>query len=128
MNERAKSNWFLAATMAAATLVPAGMVTAVLVGARGPDPADTPAASLLAAQSAADTPTEQVSAPIIVENPLDMTQQHHAMMDQMRASVSATMNELMNRDPMWQMMRSSDFIADFEKHEQDIDRMLARGG
>jgi hypothetical protein len=57
-----------------------------------------------------------------------MTEQHHVMIDQMRTSVSAPMNELMSRDPMWQMMRSTDFIAEFEKHEQDIDRMLARGG
>ena len=95
MNERAKSNWLVAATRAAVTLVPAGMVTAVLVGARGPDPADIPAASLSSAQPAADTPTEQLSVPIDVQSPLDMTEQHHAMMDQMRASVSASMNELM---------------------------------
>ena len=37
------------------------------------------------------------------------------MMDQMRASLDASMNELMNRDAL-------------ERHEQDIDRMLARGG
>ncbi len=40
---------------------------------------------------------------------------------------SATVNELMNRDPMWQMMRSSAVIADLEKHEQNIDRMLGLG-
>ena len=50
------------------------------------------------------------------------------MTDQMRASVSATMNELMNRDPMWQMMRSTALIADLEKHDQDIARMLGLGG
>ena len=128
MNEPTKSKWFFAATIAAVTLVPAGMVTAVLVGARGDDPADARAPSVSVAQPPAGSATEQVSAPVIVRSPLDMTQQHHAMMDQMRASVSATMNELMNREPMWQMLRSTAFIADLEKHEQDIDRMLARGG
>jgi hypothetical protein len=57
-----------------------------------------------------------------------MVQQHQAMMDQMRASLSPAMADLMNRDPMWQMMRSGAFIALLEEHEQDIDRMLGRGG
>ena len=128
MNDSTQSKWFFAATMAVVTLVPAGMVAAVLVGARGADPADARAPSVSVAQPPRGSATEQVSAPIIVRSPLDMTQQHHAMMDQMRASVSATMNELMNRDPMWQMMRSPALIADLEKHEQDIDRMLGLGG
>lgn len=126
MNERAKNNWILAAVMTAFTLVPAGMVTAVLIGARGADPPD--ARTPRSAAQSADIPVERVSAPVTVQSPLDMTQQHHAMMDQMRASVSATMNQLMNSDPMWQMMRSSALIADLEKHEQEIDLMLARGG
>lgn len=128
MNGSTKSKWYFAATMAVVTLVPAGMVSAVLIGARGADPADAFVPSVSVAQSPVGSATEQESAPVIVERPLDMTQQHHAMMDQMRASVSATMNELMNRDPMWQMMRSTAFIADLEKHEQDIDRMLGLGG
>ena len=57
-----------------------------------------------------------------------MIQLHDSMMDQMRASLDASMNELMNRDPMWQMMRSSTYLDALESHEQDIDRMLARGG
>ena len=50
------------------------------------------------------------------------------MMDQMRVSVSEAMTNLMNTDPMWQMMRSGAFLVALEQHEQDIDRMLARGG
>lgn len=127
MKEPMKNKWFLAATMAALTMVPAGVVTAVLVGASAPDPADTRAPPVSVAQSPASIATEQLSAPVIVQSSLNMTEQHHAMMDQMRASVSATMIELMNRDPMWQMMRSSALIADLEKHEQEIDRMLGLG-
>ena len=125
MNDSTQSKWLSVAVVAALTLVPFGLVAAVLVGARGPDPADTFAAPASTVQSPA---TQQVSLPDVAQSPLDMTQQHHDMMDQMRASVSATMNELMNRDPMWQMMRSPALIADLEQHEQDIDRMLGLGG
>ncbi len=128
MNEPTKDKWFLAATLAAVTLVPTGIVSAVFVGASGPDPADTYPPRVSVAQSPSGVATEAMSAPVIVRSPPDMIQQHHAMMDQMRSSVSATMNELMNSDPMWQMMRSSALIADLERHEQDIDRMLGRGG
>lgn len=127
MNEPTKSKWFLAATLAAVTLVPVGMVSAVLVGASGPDPADTYPPRVSVAQPPSGVATEAMSAPVIVRGPPDMIKQHDAMMGQMRASVSATMNELMNSDPMWQMMRSSALIADLEQHEQEIDRMLGLG-
>ncbi len=125
MKESAKSTWFSVAALAAVTLVPLGLVGAVLVGARGPDPSDSFAAHVSTTQSPA---TPRASMPVFGQSPLDMTEQHHEMTDQMRASVSATMNELMNRDPMWQMMRSTALIADLEKHDQDIARMLGLGG
>lgn len=128
MNGSTKSKWYLAATFAAVTLVPVGMVSAVLFGANGPDPVHSNPPRVSVAQAPSGIATEAVSAPIIVRSPPDMIEQHHAMMDQMRASVSETMNALMNSDPMWRMMRSSALIADFERHEQDIDRMLGRGG
>lgn len=128
MKETTKSRWFLAATVAALTLLPVGMVSAVLVGASEPDPAHVNTPSVSVARPPSDTAPEAVSAPIIVRSSPDMIQQHHAMMDWMRSSVSATMTDLMNNDPMWQMMRSSAFIADLEQHEQDIDRMLGRAG
>ena len=128
MNEPTRSKWFLAATLAAVALVPVGMVSAVFAGASGTDPADTYPPRVSVTQSPTGIATEAMSAPVIVQSPPDMIQQHHAMMDQMRSSVSATMNELMNSDPMWQMMRSSALIGDLEQHEQDIDRMLGRGG
>lgn len=125
MRDSTKTKWFSAVGVSALILVPVGLVTAVLVGARGADPADSFAAPASTTQTSS---TPQVSAPVVLQNPLNMTQQHDAMMDQMRVSVTATMNELMNRDPMWQMMRSTTLIADLEKHERDIDRMLGRGG
>lgn len=127
MSERSRANWIVAATMAVAILVPAATVAGVLVGARGPDPADarTPATSPAPVQNEAlPGPLEATAA----ANPPNMIQLHDSMMDQMRASLDASMNELMNRDPMWQMMRSSTYLAALEKHEQEIDRMLARGG
>jgi len=128
VNDRTRGNLFSAAMTAALALVLVGIVGAVLVGTSAPDPPDAIAVRSLPALFSANVPTERVSAPVIVQNIADMSQQHHSMMDQMRASVSPAMDLLMNRDPMWQMMRSSAYIADFERHEQDIDRMLARGG
>lgn len=46
----------------------------------------------------------------------------------MRVSISPQMTQLMNDDPMWQMMRSSDYWSEMEQHAEDIDRMLAREG
>lgn len=126
MSERSRANWIMAAFMAVAVLVPAGTVVGVLVGARGPDPSDArPSAASVPVQS--DTPASPTE-PTPAVNPPTMIQLHDSMMDQMRASLDAPMNELMNRDPMWRMMRSSTYLDALEKHEQDIDRMLARGG
>jgi hypothetical protein len=57
-----------------------------------------------------------------------MVEQHQAMMDQMRVNATPQMLELMNNDPMWQMMRSGEYLRLLEEHEANIDRMLARGG
>jgi hypothetical protein len=126
VSERSRANWIVAAFMTVAVLVPAATVVGVLVGARGPDPSDAraPAASLPVQSAAPARPLE----PTAAVNPPNMIQLHDSMMDQMRASLDASMNELMNRDPMWQMMRSSTYLDALERHEQDIDRMLARGG
>ena len=127
MSERSRANWMVAATMAVAILVPAALVTGVLIGARGPDPADARAPAASPAQTSDAGPAGPLKA-TAADEPPNMIQLHHSMMDQMRASFSSSMNELMNRDPMWQMMRSPNYIAELEQHEQDIDRMLARGG
>lgn len=52
---------------------------------------------------------------------------HREMMKQMQESASPQMLELMNSDPMWQMMRSDDWARLDEDHQADIDRMLGRG-
>lgn len=127
MNERTKNNWMLAATMAVVILVSAGMVTAVVLGARGADTTGTLAVTASVVKTVAASASEEPAASVIEKTSLDMREQHQAMMDQMRASVSATMTNLMNSDPMWRTMRSSALIADLEKHEQEIDRMLASG-
>lgn len=126
MSETSRANWTVAAAIAVAVLVPGGMVAGVLIGARGPDPADAraPAASLAPVQRDASAAPPAANA----VNPPDMIDVHDSMMDQMRASLNPSMNDLMNRDPMWRMMRSSTFIPALQDHEQDIDRMLARGG
>lgn len=46
-----------------------------------------------------------------------MVEQHQAMMDQMRANATPQMLELMNNDPMWQMMRSGEYLRLLEEHE-----------
>lgn len=57
-----------------------------------------------------------------------MVEQHQAMMDQKRANATPQMLELMNNDPMWQMMPSGEYLRLLEEHEANIDDMLARGG
>lgn len=53
-----------------------------------------------------------------------MLQQHQNMMEQMRASLSAQMQQRMDADPMWQDMRSGDFTQMMQDQQQQIDRML----
>ena len=128
MSERSRSNWVVATTMTAILLVPLLIVVAVVIGARGADPADTGAPPLSQAVPTAqnESPTKHEATAVAGDGLARMVQQHQAMMDQMRVSLSPTMTEQMNRDPMWQMMRSGAFIPLLQAHEDDIDRMLAR--
>ena len=76
-------------------------------------------------------PRSATEGPIPSESNSDvqsMIDQHQAMMDQMRVSATPQMQQLMNDDPMWQMMRSGEFIKLLEEHEGDIDQMLGRTG
>lgn len=57
-----------------------------------------------------------------------MLQQHQAMMQQMQASASPQMLELMRRDPMWQMLESGELIDEMARHQADINRLLAQPG
>jgi hypothetical protein len=128
MEEHSTHRWFVVIAVAAMTLLPAATVAGVLIGAKGPDSEHTlaPPAAAVTRPSVGSQAVQ--GAPDIVDRTLDMLGPHQTMMDQMRVSVSEAMNDLMNRDPMWQMMRSGTFLAALEQHEQDIDRMLARGG
>lgn len=56
-----------------------------------------------------------------------MLEQHQQMMEQMRVSLSPQMQQMMDADPMWQLMRNGDFTQMMEDQQQQIDRMLGRG-
>ena len=53
-----------------------------------------------------------------------MLKEHQNMMEQMRASVSPQMLQLMDKDPMWKSMRSGEFTQMMQDQQQQIDRML----
>jgi hypothetical protein len=126
MEDRKGSTGFMIVAMLALLLVPLLIVGGVLLGARDPDPSTAPKTPASPALSEpAGTGRDR---PAVTSRPRTMVDQHQAMMDQMRASVAPTMVDQMNRDPMWQMLRSEAFIGRLEQHENDIDRMLAAGG
>lgn len=56
----------------------------------------------------------------------DLFERHREMLQQMQDDATPAMRELMNTDPMWQMMRSEDWARLDEEHQADIDRMLGR--
>ncbi len=56
-----------------------------------------------------------------------MIAQHQAMLEQMRVSATPQMAQLMDADPMWQLMRTGEFTRVLEEHQREIDRMLGRG-
>ena len=58
---------------------------------------------------------------------LAILEQHLVMLQQMESDASPAMLELMNNDPMWQMLRSEEWAQLDEQHQADIDRMLGRG-
>lgn len=55
-------------------------------------------------------------------------ERHRQMLEQMQANVSPAMLQLMQNDPMWQMMRSTDWARLDEEHQADLDRMMGKGG
>jgi len=55
----------------------------------------------------------------------DLLEQHRVMIERMQEDASPAMLELMNKDPMWRMMRSPEWARMDEQHQQDIDRMLS---
>ena len=103
MKKNSTHSWFVVIAVAAMTLLPAAMVTGVLIGASGTDSEHTVAAPTAAVSrpSVGSQPAQRV--PVIVDRTLDMLGPHQTMMDQMRVSVSEAMTNLMNTDPMWQI-------------------------
>ena len=56
----------------------------------------------------------------------NMSMDISGMMQQMQASASPQMLEIMRKDPMWQMLDSGELIKEMEKHQSDINRMTAQ--
>lgn len=57
----------------------------------------------------------------------DMAERHRRMLERMQQDASPAMKALMDKDPMWQMMRTGEWARLDEEHQEDIDRMLGRG-
>ena len=125
MNRQRKRSIPKSGPLALAALVASSLLISSC-GADGPDRAVTsvPAASVTVPRASPNVATPSVAA----GDAQAMVAQHHVMMDQMRTSATPQMLQLMNADPMWQMMRSGEFIELLEKHEGDIDQMLGRAG
>ncbi len=56
-----------------------------------------------------------------------MLDQHQAMMEQMRVDATPAMLQIMDNDPMWQIMRNGEFAEMMSDQQAQIDRMLGRG-
>ena len=131
MEPERRNIWIVLGGLAAFILVPALVVVGVLVGASGGD--DGTAAPMTRTTTAPapagtdDLADDRLTALEASGDARTMVEQHQAMMDQMRANATPQMLQLMNSDPMWQMMRSGEYVRLLAEHEESIDRMLARG-
>jgi hypothetical protein len=56
----------------------------------------------------------------------DILERHRQMLQQMQVVATPQMFQLMNNDPMWQMLRGQDWARLDEEHQADIDRMLGQ--
>ena len=126
MQRRRFPRWLIAGAITGYVLLPAAVVTAVLVDADGDD--DGRAAVTATTEPAADLAGDELAVLEAEGEVRTMAELHQGMMDQMRVNASPQMVQLMNDDPMWQMMRSGQYVRLLEEHEQNIDRMLGLGG
>ena len=55
----------------------------------------------------------------------EIWEQHRQMLERMQEDASPAMLEIMNNDPMWQMMRTPEWARMDEQHQEDLDRMLS---
>lgn len=134
--EHRRSGWWIGIGAVFAVLVAPVLIGAgVVIGARVSD--DTAAPSTTTPVTTTTTAAPAVTAGELADDQLaaleaggevrTMMDLHQGMMDQMRVSATPQMLQLMNADPMWQMMRSGQYIRLLEEHEENIDQMLARG-
>ena len=131
MEQERRNTWIVLGAMAAFTLVPVLIVVGVLIGAsEGDDGTAAPMTTTTTVTPPATTEDlagDRLTALEASGDARTMVEQHQGMMDQMRVNATPQMLELMNSDPMWQMMRSGEYVRLLEEHEENIDRMLARG-
>ena len=132
MEQERRNTWIVLGAMAAFTLVPVLIVVGVLISASGGDEdrRAAPATTLTTAPvtvTTEDLADDRLAAIEANGSARTMVEQHQRMMDQMRVTATPQMLRLMNSDPMWQMMRSGEYIRLLEEHEENIDQMLARG-
>lgn len=132
MERNRSRRWIVAGGMVAVLVVPAVIVVGVLIGGSEPDKPHvvaTAATPGTATQTSGNALAGDRLAALEASGKIaSMVEQHQAMMDRMRANATPQMLQLMNSDPMWQMMRSGEYVRLLQQHEADIDRMLARGG
>lgn len=131
MAQQRSITWIMVGAVFASLVLPVLIVVVVLIGGRGGD--GTAAAPITTTTVAPVATTEAPARDRLAELEADgdartMVEAHQAMMDQMRVNATPQMLRLMNSDPMWQMMRSGEYVRLLEEHEENIDRMLARGG
>lgn len=132
MQQRRSPTRILGGALFVAVVFPVLIGAGVAIGARGSDDGTavmTTTTSITSPTVAGPAPTQD--APATSEPTprlLTMVDQHQAMMDQMRVNATPQMLDLMNNDPMWQMMRSGDYVKLLEGHEAEIDQMLGRAG
>jgi hypothetical protein len=135
--EHRRSGWWIGIGAVFVVLVAPVLIGAgVVIGARVSDDTAAPSTSTRVTTTTTAAPT--VAAGELADDQLaaleadgevrTMVDLHQAMMDHMRVTATPQMLQLMNADPMWQMMRSGQYISLLEEHEENIDQMLARGG
>ena len=56
----------------------------------------------------------------------EIWEQHRQMLERMQEDASPAMLQIMNNDPMWQMMRTPEWARMDEQHQEDLDRMLGK--
>ena len=76
-----------------------------------------------------DSPSPSVGRLTEMEQSGEMSEiweQHRQMLQRMQEDASPAMLEIMNNDPMWQMMRTPEWARMDERHQEDIDQMLGK--